>query len=154
MDTSYCKPQINGMTIANVKDIEDVERQCFSQPWSLDSLVQELSNPHAVYRTACLDGKTAGYAGMHHIIDEGYITNIAVLPSYRRRGIAKALLDDMLEYAGKNGLSMLTLEVRENNAAARYLYESYGFKNVGRRKNFYQSPTEDGIIMTRELNQE
>lgn len=151
MDIPQPRPVIRGMTMQTVEEVEAIEKACFSMPWSLDSLVEELSNPLAVFRTAELDGRIAGYVGMHHIIDEGYITNIAVLPEYRRRGVARCLMDSIFEYAEKNELRMVTLEARESNAAAQALYKSMGFEKTGRRKNFYALPTEDGVIMTKEL---
>lgn len=151
MEIPRTRPVINAMTMQTVEEVEDIERACFSSPWSLDSLVEELSNPLAVFRTAELDGKIVGYAGMHHIIDEGYITNIAVLPDYRRQGIARALMESIFEYAEENELKMVTLEVRESNAAAQAMYESMEFEKTGMRKRFYTLPTEDCIIMTREL---
>lgn len=151
MDTPVPRPEISGMAIEDIEALEEIEKQCFSMPWSADSLTQELSNPMAVYRTASIGGKIVGYVGMHHIIDEGYITNIAILPEYRRMGIAKRLIEHLLEYGEENGLRMITLEVRESNLPAQDLYQGFGFKKCGKRKNFYTVPTEDGTIMTREL---
>lgn len=143
--------KIEKMTDETVKDAARLERACFSCPWSLDSLISELSNPLAVFITASIDGETAGYAGMHHVVDEGYITNVAVFSEFRRRGIAKALVAELLRYGAENGLRMLTLEVRESNAAARALYSKLGFLAAGLRRNYYVLPTENAVIMTKEL---
>lgn len=143
--------EIAAMSKETVGAVAEIEKECFASPWSLDSLASELSNPLAVFRTVQIDGKVVGYAGMHHVVDEGYITNIAVLPDYRRLGAARALMDALLEYGRKNGLSMITLEVRESNAAARKLYRELDFADVGRRVNFYSRPAEDAVLMTREL---
>lgn len=145
------QPAINDMTEQTVEDVAAIEKACFSSPWSPDSLVEELSNPLAVFRTAELDGRIVGYVGMHHIIDEGYITNIAVLPEYRRQGIAGILMNSIFAYADENELKMVTLEVRESNEAALALYGGMGFKKAGMRKNFYILPAEDGIIMTKDF---
>lgn len=139
------------MTSETVEEVERLERQCFSSPWSLDSLMNELKNPLAVFLTARADGEITGYAGMHHVVDEGYITNIAVSPDCRRRGIARALVKSLIGYGLENKLRMVTLEVRESNQAAISLYRSLGFKETGRRKSFYTKPLEDGVIMTLEL---
>lgn len=145
------EPLIAPMNLETVEAVEGLERECFDNPWSLDSLAEELSNPLAVFRTAQVDGNVVGYAGMHHIIDEGYITNIAVSQRFRRQGIAAALLQELLDYAEENDLAMMTLEVRPSNAAAISLYEAFDFERIGRRKEYYQNPTEDALIMTRKL---
>ncbi len=143
--------KIDNMTVKTVEAVSQVEQESFATPWSFDSLVEELSNPLAVFRTAEVDGDIVGYVGMHHIIDEGYITNIAVMPNFRGNGIARALMNDLLEYGRANKLRMITLEVRESNKAAQKLYSSLDFKIEGKRKNFYTLPTENAIIMTKEL---
>lgn len=143
--------EIESMTGETVEEVERLEQQCFSTPWSLASLTEELTNPLAVFLTARAGSEIAGYVGMHHVVDEGYITNIAVSPDYRRRGIAMALMKSLLEYGRMHKLSIITLEVRESNLAAKRLYQSLGFKEAGRRKSFYTQPVEDGIIMTRQL---
>ena len=141
--------KIERMTDGNVEDVSCIERECFSSPWSLASLKNEIANPIAVFYVARIGGETAGYAGMHRVIDEGYITNIAVLPQYRRRGVARSMLENYFHYAKEYDLRMITLEVRESNAGARVFYEKMGFRIEGRRKNFYMKPVENGIIMTR-----
>ena len=151
MDTPEPRIQIEPMTMENITQVEALEKQCFSVPWSIDSLAQELSNPMAVFYTAHIDGEIAGYAGMHHIIDEGYIANIAVSPAHRRRGIASALVGELLAYAEENELAMLTLEVRASNEAAIALYTRFGFEPAGHRRRFYTGPVEDAIIMTRQF---
>ena len=139
------------MSLATVQAVEALEQECFSNPWSLDALAEELSNPTAVFYVAELGGQVVGYAGMHHIIAEGYITNIAVAVHCRRRGVASALLDALLDYARQNDMQMLTLEVRPSNDSALALYTAFQFSQTGRRKNYYKGPTEDALILTREL---
>ena len=95
------------------------------------------------------DGTILGYAGLLTILDEGYITNIAVRLEYRRQGVASQLLDVFTRFAQGNHMAFLTLEVRDTNAAARALYAKHGYEEVGRRKNYYDHPKEDAIIMTR-----
>lgn len=152
MDTSYGTLEIADMNDETVKSVADLERLCFTPPWSLDSLRAELANPLAVFRTASVNGTIVGYVGMHHVIDEGYVTNVAVNPGYRRCGVACTLMDSLIGYGRENGLHMITLEVRESNMAARELYKNLCFKDVGRRKNFYSSPAEDAVLMTLELD--
>lgn len=137
----------------HLDEIAHLEQVCFSTPWSRRTLAEELDNACAAFLTA-IDtetGKVVGYAGLHVILDEGYITNIAVFPDQRRKGIAGKLLQVFLDFAQGNQLAFLTLEVRESNAAAIVLYGSRGFRSVGRRKAYYRHPTEDAILMTKEF---
>ena len=96
-------------------------------------------------------GRVAGYAGLQVILDEGYITNVAVRPDCRRQGVAGQILQVFLDFAQAQGLAFLTLEVRASNQAAILLYGSRGFRGMGRRKNYYEHPREDAIIMTKEF---
>lgn len=149
MDDHLRRLRIVKMQAKHIEDLARIEKLCFSKPWSYEALAEELSNPLAVFFVAELDGKTVAYAGMHHIIDEGYITNIAVHPDYRRRGLGTALVRVLDSYARDNGLAVLTLEVRQSNAAAINIYKDAGFVEEGVRKDFYEDPVEDAIIMTK-----
>ena len=140
------------MTSAHLDEVADLERICFSTPWSRNMLAEELDNACSAFLVALDDdGSVVGYAGLLVIADEGYITNVAVRPESRRGGVAGQLLDVFLNFAAANQLAFLTLEVRESNYAAIALYGSRGFRSVGRRKNYYEHPKEDAIIMTREF---
>ena len=132
-------------------EMAEIEKLCFSLPWSLKSVKGELQNPIARYIGAFDNGKLVGYAGMQTVTDEGYITNIAVVPEHRRQGLADRLLAELLICAAERSLAFVTLEVRESNTPARKLYEKYGFAAVGRRKGYYDLPKEDAILMTKEL---
>jgi ribosomal-protein-alanine N-acetyltransferase len=143
--------KIEPMSLTTVEAVEEIERECFSNPWSLDSLAEELSNPLAVFRIVTVGGRIAGYVGMHHILDEGYITNIAVKREFRRQGVGTALMRYLLAYAEEKEMRMVTLEVRASNEAAIALYEGLKFERAGLRRGFYVSPTEDALIMTRKL---
>ena len=150
MDRRLQSLKIVKMQEKHIEEISAIETLCFSVPWSYNALAEELSNPLAVF-IAALDEqkKVLGYAGMHHIIDEGYIANIAVHPDFRRQGIATALLQRLDRYSHENGLALLTLEVRASNAAAIGLYRREGFNEQGIRRGFYQAPSEDAVIMTK-----
>ena len=137
------------MEARHVERLAEIETECFSMPWSFESLAEELDNPLAVFLVAEYDGEISGYIGMTQVIDEGYIANLAVTEAMRRRGVATALLEHLVEHAKENELSFITLEVRESNAAARRLYESFNFEPAGVRKDFYVDPAEDAVIMTR-----
>ena len=138
---------VTPMTAAHVEAVARLEQACFSAPWSAASLTEELANPLAVFRVAVDgDGQVLGYMGMHHIGDEGFVTNVAVAPAARRRGVAAALLSYMADYAAEHRLYRITLEVRVSNTAAISLYEGAGYVRDGVRPAFYSHPTEDAAI--------
>ncbi len=144
--------QIKLMDRSSYKDAAAIMAQCLSQPWSEKTLFQELSNPNAHSYVAYEDGEAAGFLSVWEVFGEVSINNIAVVEKFRRRGIAKALMEHMLGELS-HALSV-TLEVRRSNAAAIALYQSFGFAVAGERKNFYSYPTEDAILMTKYLNGE
>ena len=136
----------------HLDEVAELERICFSTPWSRNMLAEELDNLLSAFLVALDDNHSVvGYAGVQVILDEGYITNIAVRPECRQQGIAGKLLQVFLDFAQANKLAFLTLEVRASNHTAIMLYGSRGFRSVGRRKNYYEHPKEDAIIMTREF---
>ena len=136
------------LTEAHIPQMVELEKICFSLPWTADMIKSELNNPSCLY-LAAVDGDTlVGYIGVQTVLDEGYINNVAVRPEYRRQGIAAALISLLVEQARAIGLAFMTLEVRESNAPAIPLYEKLGFTTVGRRKNYYEKPREDAILMT------
>ena len=140
------------MDRSHLRQIAELEKECFSQPWSEAALEEELYNPQASFIVAeDGEGGVLGYAGLQVVLDEGYIANIAVEDAARRHGVASALLDVYCRF-GQEHLAFLTLEVRESNKAAIGLYLKHGFEEVGRRKNYYHDPKEDAIIMTREFD--
>ena len=140
------------MTADHLDEVAELERICFSAPWSRKMLAEELDNAISALLVAVDDaGKVLGYAGVQVILDEGYITNVAVRPECRRQGIAGKLLKVFLDFAQGNKLAFLTLEVRASNQAAIILYGRHGFRSVGCRRNYYEHPREDAIIMTREF---
>ncbi len=139
------------MTADHLEELEKLERICFSRPWSRKMLAEELENQCAAFLVAedSVSGRVLGYAGLMVVADEGYITNVAVFPEYRRQGIAAQILQVFLQFAKANRLAFLTLEVRPSNAAAIALYQGFGFEEVGRRKNYYDLPKEDALILTK-----
>ena len=136
-------------TAADIPAVKTIEETCFSAPWSEKALAEELDVPSAIFVTALDSGNVAGYIGMHHLGDVGYICNVAVSSDYRRRGVAGALLEHLIDYAHGNSLSEITLEVRTSNQAARNLYEKFGFERLGTRPNFYSNPKENAEIYSR-----
>ena len=134
----------------DVKEMAELDLICFADPWSEESFRNEiLTNERAFYIAAEIDGKLAGYAGLWAILDEGHITNVAVSPEYRRKGVGKAIVGTLIEVAEENGLNSFTLEVRESNLPAQGLYEQFGFKSAGVRKGYYIDNGENAIIMWR-----
>ncbi len=132
----------------DVRDIYDIEKLCFASPWSVDSLTYELEkNPMALYIAAEADGKTAGYAGLWKIGDEGHITNVAVRPEFRRMKIGEKIIGALIESASREGIAHFTLEVRKSNMPAIKLYEKFGFRTEGVRKKYYEDNGEDALIM-------
>ena len=130
-----------------------LERECFAEPWSEKPLMEELENPQAVFLTAeDSQGNVLGYAGMHNILGEGYIDNIAVFPHSRRKGTGSMLVEALCDYGEKNGLAFITLEVRPSNEPALALYRKYGFQQEGVRKGYYRRPAEDALILTKRWN--
>ena len=133
-----------------VPRIAELERACFSRPWTEAMLAEELNNPLASFIVAVGDnGQVLGYAGLTVVAGEGYIDNIAVREEYRRQGIAQGMLDVFLRFAAAHQLRFLTLEVRASNDPAKRLYMKHGFSQEGRRRDYYDDPKEDAIIMTR-----
>lgn len=141
--------QIVRMAFEHIAAIAAIEAECFSAPWSEKALTEELNVPTAIFITALSDGIVAGYMGMHHLGDVGYICNIAVSSNYRRIGVASVLLNAQINYARKHALSEITLEVRTSNEAARRLYEKFGFEQLGTRPNFYNNPKENAEIYSK-----
>ncbi|MCM1364797.1 MAG: ribosomal protein S18-alanine N-acetyltransferase [Faecalibacterium sp.] len=146
--------RIEEMSEADVGAVAKLEEECFSVPWSEQSLRDELSNETAHFFTAKRFGQTAGYIGMHMVLDECYITNVAVTAKYRRCKIGSELVEHAVNFARENGASFISLEVRESNQPAISLYNKFGFTVCGERKNFYDKPRENGLIMTKFFNEE
>lgn len=150
------KVKIVPMAAEHLDRLEQLERMCFSRPWSKKMLAEELDNQCAAFLVAVEPEteKAVGYAGLLVVADEGYITNVAVDPSCRRQGVAAQLLQVFDNFAKGNHLAFLTLEVRPSNAAAIALYEGFGFREVGRRRNYYDLPKEDALILTKYYTEE
>lgn len=134
------------MTEAHLPQVAELERLCFSEPWSENSL-RLLLGEHALGIVAVCDGTVAAYGGMTLAADEGAVTNIAVHPSFRRRGLGRAVTEQLLQAARERGAQRVFLEVRQSNCPARELYGRAGFAVCGERKNFYSRPTESAVLM-------
>lgn len=126
--------------------LAEIEKACFHAPWSENMLREELGK--GLFLVAERDGQAVGYVGCQTVLDEGYITNVAVSPDCRRQGIGRTLIAALVSRARTQNLAFVTLEARASNAPAIALYEGAGFGRVGVRKNFYTAPTEDAVLMT------
>lgn len=133
----------------HIERLAELERQCFSDPWSENSLREMLSSETARFFVAVTENDIAGYMGMHIVCESAFVDNIAVFENYRRQGVARALLDNAFTVAQVNGVDFLSLEVRPSNVPACTLYDSLGFEIMGERPNYYRNPTENALIMTK-----
>lgn len=143
---------IDKMTSEDISGVFIVEEECFSKPWSYQAFADELKNENSVSFVAIDEHEVVGFINSHFILDEGYINNVAVTLTHRRKGVADLLIKKLIKEAKEKKLSFLTLEVRVSNEAAIELYTKNGFIKVGERKNFYEAPIEDAILMTLEFN--
>ena len=144
--------EIADVSLEHIAEINELEKLCFSLPWSRQALISQLPDDMHMFIAAIGDdGQVLGYVGMMYVLDEGYISNVAVSPEHRRLGIADALINALIDRANEKDLSFVTLEVRKSNVPAIELYIKNGFSEVGLRKNYYTKPTEDAILMTRFL---
>ena len=136
-------------TIEDAKEIFAIEMECFSVPWSLDSIETELVNEDKKLYYVIEDANgVVGYAGAWLVYDEGQITNIAIRPSVRRQGYGAKLTSALIEECFKRGMHEIFLEVRISNLSALSLYRQLGFTVKGMRKNYYSEPKEDAYIMS------
>lgn len=140
---------IRALSAEHICGLEKIENECFSEPWSKKSLEELLDCSYAVYFVAEDEERgVVGYGGMYVLADTGAINNIGVLSEYRRCGIASRLLEALITASEERGLCDMTLEVRQSNLAAIGLYEKYGFKKDGIRRNYYKKPTENAVLYT------
>ena len=143
------KPVLQPASQADLREIADLEVACYSDPWPATAFAALPDNPAVHFQVAREGegGPVAGYVVAWFAADEGEVANLAVTPRLRQRGFGLALLDSVLAEAAERGTRSLFLEVRESNAAARKLYASRNFREVGRRKRYYRSPEEDALIL-------
>ena len=141
---------IEKMNPSHVAQIAQLEKICFSAPWSEKSIDSELQNKLALWLVAMEEETVAGYIGSQTVMDETDMMNAAVHPDFRRQGIAEALVNTLVEQLKEMGSHCLTLEVRASNTPAIALYEKLGFSEIGRRRNYYRNPREDALILRKE----
>ena len=139
--------QYRRMQKEDLEEVAAIEQQIFSLPWSKQAFEESLDNKNTLFIVAKSEEKIAGYCGIYISFEEGNISNVAVAPAFRRKGIAENMIKDLLKEAAKKGVTSVFLEVRKTNVAAIALYEKSGFREVGVRKDFYDKPKEDALIM-------
>lgn len=144
-----CKLNIRRMEEGDLDQVCAIEEETFSMPWSRKSFQDTISYYHTLFLVAELDGEIAGYCGCYQSLEEAEITNIAVRRQLQGHGIGRRLLMELMRLGKEQGAFAYTLEVRVSNQAAIHLYESLGFVSFGIRKNFYEKPREDAMIMWR-----
>ena len=137
------------MTAADVPSVAALEKLCFSDPWSVSSIASELDNPLSLWLVWEEDGAAAAYLGVQRVPPQADVMNVAVSPTLRRRGIARALFAELERRLPE--IDELFLEVRASNSGAIALYRTLGFEQVGRRPNYYLDPREDALILRKEL---
>ena len=142
--------EIVKMDASHISAIAQIEKLCFSDPWSENSVASELNNPLSLWLVA-LDGeRLAGYVGSQTVMDESDMMNLAVHPDYRCQGIGSRLVDELIKELKKKGSQRLTLEVRVSNEPAKRLYDELGFSEIAVRKRYYSHPKEDALILRKE----
>ena len=134
----------------HVAQVAELEKLCFSDPWSENSVASELKNPLSLWLIAEEDGVVCGYVGSPTVLGETDMMNIAVRPDCRRKGVAAALITELICRLKGQGSHILRLEVRESNAPAIALYKAMGFTQLGLRKNYYRNPKENALILGKE----
>lgn len=143
--------EIKDMTIADTEAVAAVEKASFPSPWSESLFIEEMDNPLAHYIILLENGGTIGYAGFWLIIGEAQITNIAILPDKRGKGLGRMLVEKLIAKAACEAAENIYLEVRKSNIKAQNLYKILGFEMVGERKGYYQDNGEDAFLMRKEL---
>jgi [ribosomal protein S18]-alanine N-acetyltransferase len=147
--------QMSPMTVEDLDEVLEIERASFQTPWSRGAFRYELTQNRVARSTVARVGRQlVGYLCLWEIGHETHITNLAVHPSFRRRGMARALLRRTIEEARRNGIELVFLEVRPTNVEAVMLYESFGFRVIGRRKGYYFDTGEDALVMEARLTAE
>ena len=142
--------EINPMKSEHVRSVAELEALCFADPWSENSVASELKNPLSLWLVAIQDAVVVGYVGSQTVMGETDMMNVAVHPNFRRHGIARSLIERLIQLLTERESHCLTLEVRASNEAAIALYFDMGFSEVGRRRNYYRNPKEDALILRKE----
>ena len=142
--------KILDMNESHVAAVAELEKLCFSTPWSENSVRSELTNPLSLWLVAVECDRVVGYVGSQTVLDEADMMNVAVSPDARQKGVGNALVTALADRLKANAVRCLTLEVIASNEPAKALYQKLGFTQVGRRPNYYRNPREDALILRKE----
>lgn len=142
---------IRRMTYEDLDEVVRLEKICFSDPWNRKCFEEELEHQFCIPLVVRLDDAIVGYTCLWYVDEQMEIANFAVSPEYRRRGIGRRLMQEVILESKEKGCTSVILSVRESNLPAENLYQEFGFKEVGRRKRYYRYPVEDAVIMVKEL---
>lgn len=140
---------IRPMKKEDTSQVAVIEKDIFSIPWSEKSFADACATPENIYLVAVMDEQIAGYCGLWTVLGEGNITNMAVAEEFRQCGVGRRLMEAMEAAGREKDVDIFFLEVRESNVAARHLYKSMGYKDIGLRKNFYERPVENAVVMSK-----
>ena len=143
--------KINRMEKAHIAQVANIEKSIFSIPWSEDAFEKSNLSDDTIYLVAVEQDKVIGYCGVYISFEVGNITNVAVDANFRKKHVATALIEELIYLCKGKKMTQIVLEVRETNVPAIKLYEKLGFVEMGIRKNFYKKPTENALIMSKEL---
>ena len=141
---------ITRMDESHVPQIAELEKLCFNDPWSENSISSELNNRLSLWLVAIIDNKVVGYVGSQTVLGETDMMNVAIHPDYRKQGIGTQLITTLIRNLDEQGSHSLMLEVRASNIPAISVYQKLGFEEVGRRRNYYRNPKEDALILRKE----
>ncbi len=144
---------IREMSNKDLAEVHDIEKRCFTTPWQVSSFDYEISNKDAILKVAIVNNQLIGYVCIRSILDVTHVLDLAVTPEFRKMGFGSLLLMNALYELRrlKPETTSITLEVRESNIAAIRLYEKFGFREIGRRRGYYQKPHEDAVIMEHDI---
>lgn len=142
---------IREMLKEDVEEVVKIEKSIFSSPWSQKSFTDALQSPDNIYLVAVIEGNIVGYCGLWVSYEVADLCNMAVSAEFRRHSIGEKILTEGIEIVKRTQAERILLEVRESNIGARYLYQKIGFTNIGKRYNYYFNPTEDAVLMQKEL---
>ena len=140
---------IRRMQLKDIEQVAAIEKSTFAMPWSENSFINACADENNVYLVCVIQEEVAGYAGMWTSFDEANITNVAVAKEHRERGYGRLLLEELEKCGLQKGVNTFFLEARESNFIARTLYERLGYQKIGNRKNFYEKPVENAIVMSK-----
>lgn len=147
-------PIFRSMKKQDAWEVAFLEQLSFQDAWTCNSILETYHQSQSFITVVEEEGKIIGYCIVYFVLDEGEIARIAVHPKMQHQGVGRGLLDYTCEIGAKKGIRCLMLDVRESNKTARKFYEQYGFKKDGVRKNFYEKPTENAILMSRQLEED